>query len=172
AGAIGGLSPPTNRFGTVRSDSGVAPGLATGFSFRLQDDSPLTLGLGVFGLVGGGVNFPGSFTTPVVTPRQPPNYFGVGPIFASVSMIAINPMASLQLTDELAVGIGPIITAGTDSFNPAFFAAGAKDATGLPPVPPGANGRPFLGGGVHVGPVCELDGNREPECFSDKPVLA
>src|SRR5215831_12697174 len=70
AGAIGGLVPPTNRFGTVRSDSGVAPGLATGFSFRLRDDSPLTLGLGVFGLVGGGVNFPGSLSTPVVTPRQ------------------------------------------------------------------------------------------------------
>src|SRR5262245_65053130 len=33
AGSIGGLFPPTNRFGTVRSDSGVAPSLATGFAF-------------------------------------------------------------------------------------------------------------------------------------------
>src|SRR5262245_17094611 len=33
AGSIGGLFPPSNRFGTVRSDSGVAPSLATGFAF-------------------------------------------------------------------------------------------------------------------------------------------
>src|SRR5262249_42905880 len=79
AGAVGGLFPPTNRFGTVRSDSGVASGLATGFSFRFRDDSPLTLGLGIFGLAGGGVNFPGSLSTPILTPRQPPKFFGVGP---------------------------------------------------------------------------------------------
>jgi long-chain fatty acid transport protein len=159
AGAVGGLFPPTNRFGTTRSDSGVASGLATGFSFRLTDDSPLTLGLGVFGLIGGGVNFPGSLTTPIVTPRQPPNYFGVGPIFANMSVLSINPMASMQLTDRLAVGIGPVIAAGSMSFNPAFFAPGPKDATGLPTFPPGTNGRPFWGGGFQVGLFYELNEN-------------
>jgi long-chain fatty acid transport protein len=157
AGSIGGLFPPTNRFGEARSDSGVASGLATGFSFRMTDDSPLTLGLGIFGLVGGGVNFPGSLTTPVLTPRQPPNYFGVGPIFANVSLLAINPMASLRLTDRLAVGVGPMITAGTPSFNPAFFAAGPKDATGLPTFPPGTNARAYWGGGFQVGLLYELN---------------
>ena len=75
AGSVSGVFPPTNRFGESRSDGGVASGLATGFSFRLRDDSPLTIGLGIFGVVGGGVNFPGSPTTPILTPRQPPNYF-------------------------------------------------------------------------------------------------
>jgi long-chain fatty acid transport protein len=159
AGAIGGVFPPTNRFGTARSDSGVASGLATGFSFRMTNDSPLTLGVGIFGLVGGGVNFPGSLTTPVLTPRQPPNYFGVGPIFASVSLLAINPMASVQLTDRLAIGLGPMITAGTPSFNPAFFAAGPKDATGIPTFPPGTNARPYWGGGFQVGLLYELNEN-------------
>ncbi len=121
ADSIGGIFPPTGRYGEERSDSGVAAGLATGFSFRFTPDSPLTLGLGVFGLVGGGVNFAGSSTTPILTPRQPPNYFGVGPIFSSISILGINPMASLQLTDRLAVGGGPIITSGTPSFNPAFL---------------------------------------------------
>ena len=65
----------------ARSDSGVASNLATGVSFRLSDDSPTTFGIGVFGLVGGGVNYAGSQTTPILTPRQPPNYFGVGPIY-------------------------------------------------------------------------------------------
>ena len=31
-------------------------------------------------------------------------------------------MASLKLTDKLAIGCGPVITAGTPSFDPAFFA--------------------------------------------------
>ena len=145
AGSVGGLFPPTNRFGEARSNSGVAPGLATGFSFRLADDSPLTLGLGVFGLIGGGVNFNGSYQVPILTPRQPPNYFGVGPIYSNVSLLSINPMASLQVTDRLAIGGGPIITAGTPSFNPAFFAAGPKDAYGLPNLPRGDQRPTVLG---------------------------
>jgi long-chain fatty acid transport protein len=159
AGAVGGVFPPTNRFGESRSDSGVASGLATGFSFRLADDSPLTIGLGVFGLVGGGVNFPGSLATPILTPRQPPNFFGVGPIFANMSILAITPMASLQLSDRLAVGLGPIITAGSVSFNPAFFAPGPKDASGLPTFPAATNARPYWGGGFQVGLLYELSEN-------------
>ena len=91
AGSVGGVFPPTNRFGEARSDSGVAAGLATGFSFRMTDDSPLTLGLGIFGLVGGGVNFPGAYQAPILTPRQPPNYFGVGPIYANLSLLGDQP---------------------------------------------------------------------------------
>src|SRR5262245_43025195 len=56
AGSINGQLPLTDRFGTARSDSGVASGLATGVAFRLSEDSPVTYGLGVFGLVGGSVN--------------------------------------------------------------------------------------------------------------------
>jgi long-chain fatty acid transport protein len=159
AGAVRGLFPPTNRFGQSRSNSGVASGLATGFSFRQADDSPLTLGLGIFGLVGGGVNFAGSLTTPILGPRQPPNYAGVGPIFAGLSLLAINPMASLQLTDRLAIGGGPVITAGSASFNPAFFAPGPKDALGLPTFPAATNARPFWGGGFQVGLLYELSEN-------------
>jgi long-chain fatty acid transport protein len=157
AGAVGGLFPPTNRFGEARSDSGVAAGLATGFSFRFADDSPLTLGVGIFGLVGGGVNFNGSYQVPILTPRQPPNYVGVGPIFANVSLLSINPMASMQVTDRLAIGGGPLITAGTPSFNPAFFAPGPKDATGLPTFPVATNARPYWGGGFQVGLLYELN---------------
>ena len=83
AGSIEGVFPPTNRYGEARSDSGVASNLATGVSFRLSDDSKTTFGIGVFGLVGGGVNYAGSNTTPILTPRQTPNYLGVGPIYSS-----------------------------------------------------------------------------------------
>jgi len=159
ADSVGGIFPPTNRYGEARSDSGVGAGLATGFSFRFAEDSPLTLGLGVFGLVGGGVNFAGSYSTPILTPRQSPNFFGVGPIFSSVSLLSIAPMASLQLTDRLAIGGGPIITAGTPSFNPAFFAAGPKDQYGLPTFPAATNARPYWGAGFQVGLFYELNDN-------------
>jgi len=159
ADSVDGIFPPTNRYGESRSDSGVAAGLATGFSFRMSDDSPLTLGLGIFGLIGGGVNFAGSNTTPILTPRMPPNYFGVGPIFASLSILAIQPMASLKLTDRLAVGGGPVITSGSMSFNPAFFAPGPKDALGLPTFPSATNSRPYWGGGFQVGLFYELSDN-------------
>jgi long-chain fatty acid transport protein len=151
AGSINGQFPPNNRFGTARSDSGVASGLATGASFRLGDDSPVTIGLGIFGLVGGGVNFPGSTATPVLSPRQPPRFFGFGPIYASVSFLAIQPVVSLELTDRLAVAGGPVISAGSASFSPAFFAPGPKDAFGLSTFPAATNARPFWGGGFQLG---------------------
>ncbi len=159
AGAIGGLLPPTNRYGESRSDNGVLPGLASGFSFRLADDSPLTLGLGVFGLAAGGVNFPGSYNTPILTPRQPPNYLGFGPIYSNLSILAINPMASLKATDKLAIAAGPVITAGNTSFNPAFFAPGPKDALGLPTFPSATNSRPYWGAGFQVGLLYEINDN-------------
>jgi long-chain fatty acid transport protein len=157
ANSIGGVFPPTNRFGTARSDSGVASGLATGVSFKLKPDSPVTLGLGIFGLVGGGVNLAGSLTTPVLGPRQPPNFFGLGPVFANMSLLSVNPMASIQLTDKLAVAGGPIITAGTVSFSPAVFAPGPKDQFGVETFPAGTNGRPFWGGGFQFGMLYEVN---------------
>jgi long-chain fatty acid transport protein len=66
-------------------------------------------------------------------------------------------MASMQVTDRLAIGGGPIITGGTASFNPAFFAPGPKDATGLPTFPVATNSRPDWGAGFQVGLLYELN---------------
>jgi long-chain fatty acid transport protein len=159
ADSIGGVYPQTGRYGESRSDSGVSAGLATGFSFRLTDDAPLTMGLGIFGLVGGGVNFAGSYQTPVLTPRQPPKTFGVGPIYSNLSLLSINPMASYQVTEKLAIGGGPIITVGTPSFNPAFFAPGPSGPLGLPTFPSATNARPYYGAGFQVGLLYELNSN-------------
>ena len=148
ADSVGGVFPSTSRYGETRSNSGVAPGLATGFSFRTSDDSPVTFGLGVFGLVGGGVNFPGSSSTPGLAPQLPPKYYGFGPIYSNVSFLSIAPMVSLQVTDRLAIGGGPIITSGTPTFSPAFFAPGPKSFLGLPTFPAATNTRTGLGCGI------------------------
>lgn len=157
AGSILGVFPPTDRVGLSRSDSGVPSGLATGVAFRLSDDSPMTFGLGVFGLVGGGVNFAGSFTNPVLTPHRPPEYFGFGPIYANTALLAITPMTSFQVTDRLAIGGGPVISSGTVSFSPAFFAPGPKDELGISTFPAATNARPFWGGGFQLGLFYELN---------------
>ncbi len=159
ADSIGGLFPTTNRYGEARSNSGVAAGLATGFSSRISDDSPVTFGLGVFSLAGGGVNFPGSTNVPVLTPQLPPKYYGFGPIYSNAALLSINPMASLQLTDRLAIGGGPIITTGSPTFSPAFFAPGPKNLLGISTFPDATNTRPLWGAGFQVGMFYEVNDN-------------
>ena len=151
ADSIGGAFPPTDRSGRSRSDSGVASNLATGLSFRLRDDSDWTLGLGIFGLAGGSVNYAGNNSVPLLASRQPPNTYGFGPIYSNISLLEITPMASYRASDKLAIGGGPIITSGNAGFNPAFFAPGPKDAFGIPTFPGATNARPFWGGGFQIG---------------------
>ena len=142
AGSILGQYPATTRTGTARSSNGVGSNLATGFSFRLTDDSPLTLGLGVFGLAGGGVHFSGSLSQPLLTPHLPPKYFGFGPIYSNIALLSINPMMSYQFTDKLAIGGGPVITSGGADFTPAFFAS-TPGPLGLPTFAAATNSHPF-----------------------------
>src|SRR5690606_33654180 len=131
-GTISGLFPRETRYGVARSDSGVIPNLAAGVAFKLDDESPWTYGVGVFGFVGGNVNYAGSPSTPLLTPRRPPETLGFGPIWANASLLTINPSASVRLTDRLSVGGGPVISSMALGFSPAFFASGPRDAFGLP----------------------------------------
>jgi long-chain fatty acid transport protein len=158
ANSILGKFPTMTRSGTAQSSSGVPTNLAAGFSFRLDDDSPLTMGLGIFGLAGGGVNFAGSATTPVLTPHTPPKSFGYGAIYSNVSLLSINPMLSYQFTDHLAIGGGPVITSGTANFDPAFF-AGSPGPLGLPTFPSATNSHPFWGAGFQLGLLYEVNDN-------------
>jgi long-chain fatty acid transport protein len=157
ARSINGTFPETNRYGTSRSDSGVPTNIAVGASFKLSPESPLTMGLGIFGLVGGGVNFAGSNTTPTLAGRQPPDYFGLGPIYANMALLAIKPMASYRATEKLSVAFAPVITTGTVQFGPAFFAPGIADQYGIATFPTATNSRPFWGGGFELGLFYELN---------------
>lgn len=159
AGAINGVFPPENRYGVARSNSGVVPNVATGVAFRLDDESPWTFGVGIFGAVGGTVNFAGNPNVPLLAPRQAPLYFGFGPIWANISLLTINPSASLRLNERLSVAAGPVISSTSLGFSPAFFAPGPRDATGLPTFPAGTNGRTFWGGGFQLGLLYELNEN-------------
>ena len=151
AGSINGTLPSSNRYGTSRSDSGVPTSIAVGGSFKMSPDSPFTMGLGIFGLVGGGVNFAGSRTTPTLGPRRPPNFFGLGPIYANTAILSIKPMMSYWVNDRLSVAAAPVITTGTVQFSPGFFAPGPVDQYGIATFPAATNSRPFWGGGFELG---------------------
>jgi long-chain fatty acid transport protein len=151
ARSINGVLPTESRFGTSRSDSGVPTNLAVGASFKLAPDSPLTTGIFISGVLGGNVNFAGSFVTPTLAPRQPPDFFGLGPVYANSSLLAIKPMASYQFGERLSVAFAPVISTGTVQFSPAFFAPGPPDQFGINTFPPATNSRPFWGGGFELG---------------------
>ena len=157
ARSIAGLFPRENRYGTSRSDSGVPTNLAAGASFKIDPDSPLTMGILISGLVGGNVNYAGSYTTPTLAPRQPPNYFGVGPVYSNLALISVKPMASYLIGDKLSLAIAPVITTGTAQLNPAFFAPGPPDEFGIPTFPSATNARPFWGGGFELGTMYEMN---------------
>lgn len=160
AGAINGILPVQGRYGVARSDSGVIPNLATGLSFRLSPDSRTTFGLGVFGFVGGNVNYRGNPSIPILSGYNPPRSFGFGPIFANASFLSITPMVSYRVSERLSVGGGPVITSGTMSLSPAFFAAGPKQPGGiLPTFPSATNGRQFWGGGFQLGLLYQAGDN-------------
>lgn len=159
AGSIRGLYPSKGLYGVSRSDSGVVPNLATGAAFKLDDNSAWTYGIGVFGLAGGNVNFAGSTTQPLLRPRIPGKSFGFGPIWSNASVLTINPSASMRVTDQLSIGGGPVISSMNVGFDPAFFAPGVKDTTGLPTFPAGTNSRTFWGGGFQIGLLYELNAN-------------
>ena len=130
---------------------------AVAASFRLSEDSPVTFGIGMFGVVGGGVNFAGSYTTPVLGPRQPPNYFGLGPVYANMAFLQLKPMVSVQATDKLAVAFAPSILTGGASFTPALFAPGPADQYGIATFPSATNSRPFWGAGFELGLLYNLN---------------
>ncbi|MDG3002559.1 OmpP1/FadL family transporter [Paludisphaera mucosa] len=158
AGAINGVVPTQGRYGVSRSDSGVIPNLATGLAFKLTPESRMTLGLGIFGFVGGNVNFQGNPSIPILSGYQPPGRFGVGSIYANASFLSINPMASYQVNDRLSIGGGPVITSGTMSLSPAFFAPGPRQADGiLPTFPAATNSRQFWGGGFQLGTLYQAE---------------
>ncbi|HQR43393.1 MAG TPA: outer membrane protein transport protein, partial [Gemmatales bacterium] len=139
--------------GSTRSDNGfpLLPSLA--IVSKLEEGNPMTLGLGLLSLGGGGVNFPGDASNPVLSPTGPFNQFVLGPIFSSLQLFQLTPTVSYQVTDRLVVGLGPTIDIAIASFDPAYFAAPNINQGQLNSFPNAVNARPFWGGGFRAGLV-------------------
>jgi long-chain fatty acid transport protein len=136
----------TGAFGSNRSDSGLSPAPSFAVVTR-PENSTFTYGVGVFGIVGRTIDFPGSDVNPILKPYDPPNSFGLGPVSSRSSGLTIAPMMSKQLNDLIAVGVGAQVTSLSVAVDPAFFAD--RLPSGL--FPPATQGRAYWGGGYQVG---------------------
>ncbi|WP_168218875.1 OmpP1/FadL family transporter [Limnoglobus roseus] len=117
ANAFGAGVPPIPLAGQTKSNSTVYPLPNAGLVYRPEDQPRLALGMSLNAVAGFGVDYPGSQTNPILSPRAPVGV-GAGPIFSDYQVLQINPAASYQLTDRLSVGGGPTIDLGRLQFNP------------------------------------------------------
>jgi long-chain fatty acid transport protein len=142
-------TPPTD---TTRSQNGfpLAASLAVVYG---PEDSPLTFGLGLLALGGGGVNFPGDPGNPILSPTGPLGKTVLGPIYSSLQIFQLNPTVSYRVTDRLVIGVGPTVDVTLPSFDPAFFAAPDRDGNGRLVFPTATHDQPFYGGGFRIGAV-------------------
>jgi long-chain fatty acid transport protein len=139
--------------GRTRSDSGFPLASSLGVVFKTDPESSLTYGLGLLALGGGGVNFPGDPSNPVLAPTGPFRQTVLGPIYSSIQLYQLSPSVSYQVTDRLVVGAGPTVDIILPSFDPAFFARPDRDAAGNLVFPTATHARPYWGGGFRVGLV-------------------
>lgn len=150
ANALGPFVPPVSLAGSTGSNSGVFPLPSLGLAYK-PECSDWTLGLGVFAIGGFSVNYPGSFTNPILTP-QPPNGLGVGPLLGQMQVLQIAPSASYQLRDNLSVGFGPTVDLATLQVDPALITSPDNaNGNGYPTYPAATHTRYSWGVGVQAG---------------------
>jgi long-chain fatty acid transport protein len=122
AGPLAALVPPgLGLNGTSSGDSKSAP-LASWALIWQPKGSIWTIALGVIETAGSALNYPGSPDNPILSP-PPPHGFGVGPITTTFDVLQFSLTAACQITDHLAVGLGPTINNGLIVAEPAPFAS-------------------------------------------------
>jgi len=156
AGALGGGFPPVTLEGATSGEPGVTPVPMMAF-VRRQEDSPLSYGLGLYGIGGSSVNYPSSPTNPILTP-QPPNGLGLGRLSANVDVLQIVPTVAYELSPQLSIGFAPTLTLGRIFASPLFL-GDMDDANqdGFPSYPCGVGTRYAWGGGFQVGVYYNAD---------------
>jgi long-chain fatty acid transport protein len=113
----------------------VAPIPAIGWVHHLED-SPMTIGLGIYGIAGFRNNMPTDPTNPLLAG---------GPLFADAEVMQIAPTLSYRVTEQLSLGFAPTLTAARIMFDP----LGPSPIVGAPT--PGSGNRVHFGGGFQVG---------------------
>ncbi len=127
--------------GTTSSDGGWSAVPAIGWVHHL-DGTPVTVGLGVFGVAGFKNNLPRDTANPLLA---------TAPAFASAEILQIAPTLSYQLNEHLSVGLSPTITTVTaifDPLGPSVITTAALE---------GQANRMHFGGGFQVGGYYKAD---------------
>ncbi|MDA1229426.1 MAG: outer membrane protein transport protein [Planctomycetota bacterium] len=156
ANTFGPGVPPIDLSGSTRSDDGVFA-LPTMALMHRPDGSPFTYGLGIFGVAGFGLNYPGSATNPVLT-APAPNGIGLGPIFSQYQVLQIAPALVYDVDEQLSISFSPLLDLGVLQLDPAVIAA-PDNANGDPfsTYPSGTHSRAAWGAGFNVGAYYKAD---------------
>jgi len=72
----------------------------------------VTIGLGIFGVGGFGINARADATNPILSPSPAQGGVGVGGIKTDAQFFQMNPAVSIQVTDRLSIGAGPVVGLG------------------------------------------------------------
>ena len=133
--------------GSSESDSSVTPIPSIGWVQKLNETT--TMGLGLGAVAGFSTNFPASMTSPIQAPQT---LGGFGRIASSAEFLQVTPVLSLQLTECLAVAVGPVVTLGKLQVDPFVFAAPDNaDGVGGATYPIGMGSRYHFGIGAQAG---------------------
>ena len=142
--SIGGVGS-----GATESDASATPIPAIGWVQKLNETT--TLGMGLGAVAGFSTNYPASLTSPIQAPQT---LGGFGRISTSAEFLQMTPVLSLQLSEHLAVAMGPVVTLGKLAIDPFVFAA-PDNANGIGPItgtyPIGSGSRYHFGLGAQLG---------------------
>lgn len=158
AGSLGGGFPPVTLAGSDSSEAGASAIPNIGYVEHVED-TPWSVGLGVFGIGGFRANYPASTTNPILTP-QPPGGVGVGRIFSEAEFLQIIPTISYALSDRLSIGFAPTATLAKITTATLLFAS-PDDANrdGFRTYPAGQGNRLTWGAGFQLGVYYIADNN-------------
>lgn len=151
ANIFGAGAPPVSLAGQTKSNATVYPLPNAGLVYRPEDSPRWAYGMSLNAVAGFGVDYPGSLTNPVLSPR-PPVGVGGGPIFSDYQVLQIIPAASYQLTDRLSVGAGPTLDLGRLQFDPGLsLRPDDANGDGFASYPPALHTRNSWGAGFILG---------------------
>ena len=157
ASSFGSGLPPIPLAGKSKSDNATVLLPNVGLVHQVEDTN-LTLGFGLLTAAGFTTNYPASSlanplaANPILT-AQPKRGFGLGSISAEFQLYQITPSASLQLTDHIAVGGGPVLDFASLHADPFFFTTPNIDGT----YPSGEHSPFSLGAGAQAGVYVTTD---------------
>ena len=142
-----------NVSGSDNSSAGAFPLPNFGMVFQ-PNDSTVSYGLGVLSTSGFGVNYPGNAANPILSPFAKG---GVGSIHSQYVLMQIVPTMSIKLTDELSVGVSPIVDLASLTLDPSPLATPGGANNNI--YPSMTNGQYQWGVGVQAGAFYVTESN-------------
>ncbi len=168
ANAFGAGIPAAQMSGSTRGEPGVSP-IPSAAWVHKRENSPWTYGLGMYGIAGFRVNYPGSATNPILTPQPANGGVGLGRILAEAEFLQIVPTISYAISPNLSFGVAPTVTLAKVVLNPLMV---APPAGGV--YTSGDGTRQHWGGGVQLGLYYLAENNwhfgvsiKSPQWFED-----